>query len=84
MACAPGSANVCVSCHGESGISIAEIYPNLAGQHEDYLVNALSAYKNSMRENAIMAAFVATLDEAQIQELAAYYSSQSGLFTLDD
>ncbi len=26
---APGSANVCVSCHGESGISIAEIYPNL-------------------------------------------------------
>ena len=74
----------CRSCHGETGISIVGLYPNLAGQHSDYLNVALADYKNGKRSNAIMAAFAATLSEEQIEELSNFYSSQSGLYTLQN
>ncbi len=73
---------LCQSCHGETGISIVDLYPNLAGQHSNYLNVALADYKSGKRSNVIMAAFVATLTEEQIEELSNYYSSQSGLYTL--
>ena len=60
-------------------------YPNLAGQHEDYIVNSLRSYKSGVRKNAIMAGMAAALTEKDIQELAKYYSSQSpGLCATDE
>ncbi len=73
---------VCASCHGVSGESVAPDYPVLAGQHQDYLEQALKAYRSGERNNAIMAAFVATLTDEDISDLAAYYAAQKGLFTL--
>ena len=70
---------VCVACHGTDGKSVDPSYPNLAGQHESYLVKALSDYRSGKRTNAIMAGFAANLTNQDIEDLAAWYSSQDGL-----
>ena len=69
----------CVACHGPDGNSPAPDFPKIAGQHYDYLVKALKDYKSGARKNAIMAPIVANLTPRDIEDLAAYYSSQKGL-----
>lgn len=68
---------ICAECHGERGISVLGIYPNLSGQKYEYLVSALSAYKSGLRKNEIMQAMVMNLTQQDIQNLAAYFSQQS-------
>jgi cytochrome c553 len=73
---APKAAQTCVACHGIDGIGILPEYPNLAGQHADYLQVSLKAYRSGQRKNAVMGGMAAALTDADIRELAAYYSSQ--------
>jgi cytochrome c553 len=73
---APKASETCVACHGNDGIGILPEYPNLAGQHEDYLAHSLRAYKSGQRKNAIMAGMAGPLSEQDIRELAKYYSKQ--------
>jgi cytochrome c553 len=68
-------AAVCAGCHGANGISMAPIYPNLAGQKEAYLVAQLKAFRDGSRANAIMAPMAKPLSDADIDNLAAYFSS---------
>ncbi|MEJ2632621.1 MAG: cytochrome c [Acidihalobacter sp.] len=68
-------AAMCMSCHGAQGISAVPTYPNLAGQKEAYLVKALKEYKDGQRQDATMKAMAAPLSAADIQNLAAYFSS---------
>ena len=72
----------CVACHGETGISPAPTFPNIAGQHEDYLYVTLSGYKSGERKNAIMSGIVAALNDQDMKDLAAYFASQEGLHSL--
>lgn len=69
----------CAACHGSEGNSAAADFPRLAGQHYDYLVKALSDYKAGERKNAIMAPQAANLSQRDIEDLAAYFSRQTGL-----
>jgi cytochrome c553 len=78
----PAKAATCVACHGEGGISVAPNWPSLAGQHKDYLVHALGEYKAGARKDPIMGSQAVSLTPAEITELAAYFSSQSGLFAV--
>jgi cytochrome c553 len=71
----------CAACHGADGNSVIPTNPRLAGQHADYLVKALTDYKSGGRSNPIMVGMAAALSEKDIQDLAAYFSSQSGLKT---
>ena len=74
----------CASCHGRNGDeSLQPDYPILAGQHEDYLVYALKSYRDGRRQNAIMNGFAQTLTDQDIEDLAAWYSSQEGLFDIE-
>jgi cytochrome c553 len=73
---APKASQTCVACHGNDGVGILPEYPNLAGQHADYLRNSLHGYKSGQRKNAIMAGMAAALTEQDIDELADYYSKQ--------
>jgi cytochrome c553 len=73
---APAAGATCVACHGQNGVGIVGMYPTLAGQHEDYLIRALTDYKKGARKNAIMAPMAAPLSDADIRELARYYSQQ--------
>jgi cytochrome c553 len=70
---------VCQACHGLDGKSIAPTYPNLAGQHESYLVKALADYRAGRRTNPVMAPMAANLSDQDIEDLAAWYASQDGL-----
>lgn len=66
---------VCAACHGMNGISNNDMWPNLAGQKEGYLIKQIKAFKNGERKDPSMAPMVASLTEADIENLAAYYSS---------
>ncbi len=71
------AAQVCAACHGADGAKpSAPDQPILAGQHYDYLVQALGDYKSGKRNNAIMKGFAATLSKRDIEDLAAWFSSQ--------
>lgn len=65
----------CAACHGTQGISIAPIYPNLAGQKEQYLVAQLKAFRDGTRKNAIMEPMAKNLSDTEIANLAAYIST---------
>jgi cytochrome c553 len=74
-------ARPCAACHGADGNSAAGDFPRLAGQHPDYLVKAMKDYKTGARKNPIMQPQVANLTERDMDDLAAYFSTQSGLVT---
>lgn len=72
----------CAGCHGVPGYTNA--YPNypvpkIAGQNEQYLVNALNGYKNGERSFPTMVAQAQSLSEQNIQDIAAYLSSLTPL-----
>ncbi|HEX5126473.1 MAG TPA: cytochrome c [Rhodocyclaceae bacterium] len=71
---------VCAACHNADGNSVVPTFPRLAGQNEDYIVHALASYKNGTRKNEVMKGMVATLTKQDMEDLAAYFSSQQGLF----
>jgi cytochrome c553 len=77
----PAAGQACVACHGPDGVGILPEYPVLAGQHADYLRQALRDYRSGKRQNAIMNGFAAPLTDADIRELAAYFARQAGLHT---
>jgi len=70
---------VCVACHGETGVSAILNWPTLAGQHEDYLRQALIQYKLDGRKDPVMAGQVVNLSDKDIEDLAAYFAAQPGL-----
>lgn len=70
---------VCTACHGAGGNApISPDYPRLAGQHADYLQNALYDYQKGARKDPVMSAQAASLSPQDILDLAAYFSSQPG------
>ncbi|KAA3632403.1 MAG: cytochrome c4, partial [Proteobacteria bacterium] len=40
---------VCAGCHGPNGISTNPMWPNLAGQKDQYLVKAMKEYRDGAR-----------------------------------
>lgn len=71
-------AAVCAGCHGADGKATIPTYPNLAGQNEAYIELAIKAYKSGQRSGgqaAIMQGMAAPLSDADISNLAAYFSS---------
>ena len=76
LAAGKSAATVCASCHGQDGNATLKGNPSLASQHPGYLVAALQTYKNGSRKDAVMAAQVANLDEATMENIALYYASQ--------
>ena len=72
---------VCVACHGPDGNSVAPANPKLAGQFSEYLYKQLRNFKaqdgkKAERENPIMAGMVANLSDADMRNVAAYFSEQ--------
>ena len=67
---------ICAACHGADGNSTASINPNLAGQGADYITLQLAHFKAGVRVNATMQAMSATLSDADMRALGAYYAQQ--------
>ena len=72
------AAQVCAACHGPDGNKpIGPDFPILGGQPVDYLRQALADYKSGKRNNPIMKGFAATLSSKEMDDLAAWFASQS-------
>ncbi len=65
----------CVGCHGPAGISVAPAYPNLAGQKEQYVVKQLKDFKSGARKDPTMNAMVAAINDADIDNIAAFLAT---------
>ncbi|HVC37412.1 MAG TPA: c-type cytochrome [Gammaproteobacteria bacterium] len=70
-------AAVCAACHGADGNSISPQFPKLAGQNAGYIVQELKRFKTGERKNPIMAGMAAGLSEQDMQNLAAWFASQT-------
>ena len=67
----------CAGCHGANGISKTPGMPSLAGLDPKYLTAAMKAYKDGQRKNMVMAALVASVNEADMDNIALYYALQT-------
>ncbi|MFN3595431.1 MAG: c-type cytochrome, partial [Thiobacillaceae bacterium] len=67
---------VCGACHGNDGNSTNPAYPNLAGQHPEYITKQLHDFKSGARRNAIMAPNVVGLSDEDMLNLSAYFAAQ--------
>ena len=66
---------LCAACHGPEGISMTDIWPNLAGQKEGYLKKQIKAFRDGDRIDPSMQPMVANLSDEDIDNLAAFYNS---------
>ena len=67
---------LCGSCHGVDGNSLMAMNPKLAGQSARYMVKQLQEFKSGARESAIMSSMVLSLSDQDMEDIAAWYSSQ--------
>lgn len=67
----------CVACHGVDGNSPSPAFPKLAGQSAGYIAKQLADFKSGRRVNGIMAGQVAALSKADMENLGAYFASQT-------
>ena len=71
--------SMCAGCHGIPGWRTAypAVYsvPKLGGQHAEYIVAALQAYKNGERSHPSMKGIAGSLSDQDMEDLAAYYAS---------
>ncbi len=69
----------CIACHGADGNSLAATpnFPNLAGQTASYLHKQLTEFKAGKRKDPTMSAMVMPLDDQAMQDVAAFFASQT-------
>ena len=77
--------NFCSSCHGTNGAAVSEAVPSIAGQHKEYLRQAMLEMrpvvdkdKNDItpRYSTLMKIFMKGYTDEEIELMAAYYSSR--------
>lgn len=63
----------CASCHGAVGAGIPAQYPRLAGQHQDYTVAQLQAFKSGARNNSVpMNTLAKRMSDEEMKAVADY------------
>src|SRR4029077_14936020 len=67
---------VCVACHGETGVSPSADFPHLAGQSGAAIYKQLYDYRTGSRTHPLMTDIAKALDESIIPEVPAYYAGQ--------
>jgi len=65
----------CALCHGPTGIATMPSAPNLAGQPPIYTSEQLKNYRSGKRHHEVMSVIAKPLTDADIANLAAWYSS---------
>jgi cytochrome c553 len=65
----------CAGCHSPNGAGIPAQYPRLSGQHADYAVAQLTAFRDGLRKNSLqMTQVAAKLNDREIKAVADYIS----------
>jgi cytochrome c553 len=70
------ASQLCQGCHGQDGISMEGLIPNLAGQYASYIAKQLRNFQSGARTHQIMSAMAKTISDAELIDIAAYFSSQ--------
>jgi cytochrome c553 len=68
--------SLCQGCHGEEGLSLEELIPNLAGQYASYIAKELRNYQSGARTHQIMNVMAKTITDTGLVNIAAYFASQ--------
>lgn len=71
----PEKAGICASCHGALGVSNYDLWPNIAGQKQGYLLRQLNAFRDGSREDPWMTPMATPLSDDEIKELADFFSA---------
>lgn len=67
------SVPACAGCHGPSGDGIPAQYPRLAGQHQEYAIAQLTAFRSGARKNSPQMTTIAKrMTDDEIQAVADY------------
>jgi cytochrome c553 len=66
---------MCQTCHGLDGRATIAGAANLSGQQQEYLEEQLKAFRSGARRNEQMNIIAKPLTDAQIDDLAQWYSS---------
>ena len=69
-------AQVCVACHGPAGNSTNPVMPSLAGQPAQFISMALFQFRDGNRKDPQMTPMAANLSNADLNDIAAYFSAQ--------
>ena len=69
-------AAICAACHGPDGNSMVPNWPKLAGQHPAYIVRQFKLIKSGARPVPEMVGIAAAISDQDIEDIAAYFSSQ--------
>ncbi|NOQ63480.1 MAG: c-type cytochrome [Methyloprofundus sp.] len=75
-------AAACIACHN-GDIETDSSNPILAGQHANYLERAISEYQSGKRTSPLMQSMVQGLSEDDVKDIAAYFTNQKGLTTVE-
>ncbi|MBI3480609.1 MAG: c-type cytochrome [Nitrosomonadales bacterium] len=67
---------LCQGCHGEVGISVDEMAPNLAGQYAYYIAKELRDFQSGARTHEIMSPVATTINEAELIDIANFFANQ--------
>jgi len=74
------ASNACSKCHGDTGVSISPLFPNLAAQQTSYIEAQLKLFRQRGRSDpharAFMWGIAQALSDDQIEGLAQYFASQ--------
>ena len=71
----------CLGCHGAPGLrNPGPVYsiPMIGGQHPEYIISALQAYKSKARGHGTMQAQAASLSDEDMTDIAAFFSAMDG------
>jgi cytochrome c553 len=69
----------CAGCHGEAGVSKIPGMPSLVGLDPKYLITAMKAYKDGQRKELMMKSLLASISDADINNIALYYALEKPL-----
>ncbi len=65
----------CAACHGAEGIAKDVEIPNLAGQHDRYLVTQLQNFRTGKRPHKEMRYMSRHITDEEIEAIAQYYAN---------
>ena len=73
-------AKLCHTCHGPDGNTpIMPVYPKIAGQNKEYLVQQMKDIRDGARSNGLSAAMkpmVANVSDEEMEEIAAWLAAK--------
>ena len=69
-------AEPCFPCHGRDGNSEQPLFPKLAGQRADFIVQEMEEFKDGRRSDPMMTGIAQIASDEDIRRIAAYFASQ--------